>query len=62
MYTASELASWRQELARLWSGSIPLAAAMGVELAAIPTDDAGCFLTAVLQGMQSERSISPRVG
>jgi hypothetical protein len=37
-------------------------AAMGVELAAIPTDDAGCFLTAVLQGMQSERGISPSVG
>ena len=35
---------------------------MGVELASIPTDDAGCFLAAVLQGMQSERGISASVG
>lgn len=32
MYSEVELAQWRQELARLWTDSIPLAAAMQVEI------------------------------
>lgn len=38
MYTASELASWRQALARLWVDSIPLAAAMGVKIRRLDND------------------------
>lgn len=38
MYTASELAKWRQALARLWQDSIPLAAAMGVDIRRLDND------------------------
>jgi hypothetical protein len=37
-------------------------AAMRVELATIPTDYSSCLLTAVLEGMQSERGVRPSVG
>lgn len=38
MYTTTELAAWRRELARLWADSIPLAAAMGVEIRRLDND------------------------
>lgn len=38
MYSEAELAAWRQELARLWTDSIPLAAAMQVELRRLDND------------------------
>lgn len=38
MHTAADLASWRLELARLWHDSIPLAAAMGVEIRRLDND------------------------
>src|SRR5262249_20921545 len=36
-------------------------APLGVEMAAVVSDDAGCFLAAVLQGVQAERSQRRRI-